>query len=112
MNELYWTYTVSELEEILNKYITDLGEKLGHIEITWYESENEFHLELVPVPAQGVLPRPGDGLNWSITPIAHISKYKDGYWCCDNLSDIKKAGRKIYFQFRDKFPIKRDLSAA
>ena len=110
MSDLSWDYSVGEIEGIIKAQMSDLGEKLDHIKITWFENEHKFQLELEPVPAAGVFATPGGG--WHLTTIAHISKYKDGDYCPDNLSVLREAGRKLYFQLRKKFPVKRDLAVS
>lgn len=109
MDGLHWAHSFEEIEKIIEKYISDLGDKLDHVKITWFENEWHFQLELHPEPSEGVRPMPGDGLNWTLTPIAYISKYKDESCCYDNLDLVREAGRKLYFQLRKKYPVKRNL---
>lgn len=110
MSELFWTYTIDEIEKIINEQIADLGDKLDHIQITWFENEHHFDLVLRPILPAGVYAMPGDGYNWNTNTVAYISKYKDNYYCFDNLSFVREAGKQLYFQLRKKFPVKRDLS--
>lgn len=110
MSDLSWAYSVDEIEKRIKEQVSNLGDKLDHIQITWFENEHTFELLLSPVPSAGIYAMPGDGHDWRMTTIAYISKYKDGYHCSDNLSVIREAGRKLYFQLRKKFPLKRDLS--
>lgn len=110
MSDLFWEYTNDEIEKFIEKQVTDLGDKLDHIEITWAETETEFHLWLRPIPAAGVFPRMGDGLDWAVTTLAAISKNENGDYSPENFAKVREAGRKLYYQLRKKYPIKRDLS--
>lgn len=110
MSDLCWEYAVDEIEKIIEKQVSDLGDKLAHIEITWAETETEFHLWIWPIPAAGIFPRLGDGLNWSCTTVAAISKNKDGCYSPENFAKVREAGKQLYYQLRKKYPVKRNLS--
>lgn len=98
-----------EIEKVIEKYISDLGDKLDHIEITWAESEYKYYLWINPVPANGVFVTPKDGRNWGAVTVAWISKYKDGDIWPEALDLVRAAGRKLYFDLRKSYPVKRDL---
>ena len=110
MSDLSWEYTIDEIEKIIEKQVTELGDKLDHIEITWAETEREFHLWIWPIPAAGVFPRMGDGLKWNATTLATISKNEGGDYSPENFTKVREAGKKLYYQLRKKYPVKRDLS--
>lgn len=110
MSDLSWDYTNDEIEKFIEKYVTDLGDKLDHIEITWAENETEFLLWIRTIPAAGIFPKPGDGLNWEVVTLATISKNEGGDYSPKNFTKVREAGKKLYFQLRRKYPVKRCLS--
>ena len=110
MDGLEWELSLDEIKKGIEKYISNLGDKLDHIEITWAESEYKYFLWVHPVPAKGVYVMPKDGRNWGAMTVAQISKYKDGDIWPEALDLVREEGRKLYFQLRIKYPVKRNLS--
>lgn len=109
MDGLVWEFSLDEIEKVIERYVSDLGDKLDHIGISWAEGESAYFLQISTVPVKGVLPMPGDGLNWGCVSVARISKYKDGHLCPEALDLVREEGRKLYFKLRRKYPVKRDL---
>lgn len=109
MEYLEWEFPFEEIEVLVADRVSKIGEKLDHVEITWFDNEHSYDLELWCIPVKGYFVSPGDPLPWSIPRIARISRYKDGWEHPENLDVLKKAGRDLYYRLRKKYPVKRNL---
>lgn len=109
MAQLEWEYPFEEIEAIIAERVSKIGDKLAYVEITWFDNERTYDLELHCLPVAGYFVSPGDPLPFSISRIAAISKYKDGWDHPENLDVLKKAGRDLYYRLRKKYPVKRNL---
>lgn len=107
---LVWEFSLDDIKKIIEKYVSGLGDKLEHIEITWAENESAYFLQVSTEPVKGISPMPGDGLNWGCVSVARINKYKDGDIWPEALDLVQAAGRKLYFELRKSYPVKRDLA--
>jgi hypothetical protein len=86
------------------------SDALGEIELTWFENEDEYQLELHFSHKEPFFC--GKNSIQSIHPdcksiivIGEISKYKE-----DAFDTLRKAGRDLFYRLRKEFPLlKRDL---
>lgn len=109
MEQVFWGLSFKGIERVLAERVAALGDKLDHVEITWFEIENFYILLLGFCPAKGYYPMPKDRLPWGDVEVASIGKWKGLDLCPENLDVLRKAGRDLYYRLWKKYPVKRNL---
>lgn len=109
---------IQKVKFYMNRVMDDIGDAFSHFTITiWtngYSTENGLPVEtaydLMLIPEHNLPIQSVKFKHVASMMVEKFSMYKDGEYEPGNaFKEAQKAGRKLYFDLRKEYPVRRDL---